>query len=149
MSTRSYIAMKTPAGYKAIFCHWDGYPDHVGKILKEHYNTLEKATELINLGDLECLYETIGKKHDGRVRCYEQKTTAAYRDLDYRWEEVKPKMFSTFAQLKSVAKNSWAEFLYVYYPEKNKEVEKIPNYKKNYWMKEDDYDSGGWKTTPL
>ena len=61
MGTRSSIAIKTEDGIKAIYCHWDGYVDHNGKILKQFYNTTDKANELIALGDLSTLGTEIGQ----------------------------------------------------------------------------------------
>jgi hypothetical protein len=64
MGTRSSIAIKTEDGIKAIYCHWDGYVDHNGKILKEFYNTKDKVNELIALGDLSSLRQEPGEAHD-------------------------------------------------------------------------------------
>jgi hypothetical protein len=64
MGTRSSIAIKTEDGIKAIYCHWDGYVDHNGRLLKEFYNTTDKVNELIALGDLSTLGSMIGQKHD-------------------------------------------------------------------------------------
>lgn len=33
--------------YIGTYCHWDGYLDGVGKALKEHFNTYEKALNLV------------------------------------------------------------------------------------------------------
>jgi len=63
MGTRSSIAIKTEDGIKAIYCHWDGYVEHNGKLLKEFYNTTDKVKELIALGDLSTLGSQIGQKH--------------------------------------------------------------------------------------
>jgi hypothetical protein len=66
MATRSLIGKlnsdKTTVDY--IYCHWDGYIGHNGKILHEHYNTLEKVDALLALGDLSSLGKEIGEKHD-------------------------------------------------------------------------------------
>jgi hypothetical protein len=66
MATRSLIGKlnsdKTTVDY--IYCHWDGYIGHNGKILHEHYNTLEKVDALLTLGDLSSLAEEIGEKQD-------------------------------------------------------------------------------------
>ena len=60
MATRSTITVRTGENErKEIYCHWDGRPEHNGKILLEHYNTQERAEELINLGDLSILQERI------------------------------------------------------------------------------------------
>lgn len=53
MATRSLIGVQEPNGsIKVIYCHWDGYPDHNGKILLNHYTDPEKIRALIDLGDL-------------------------------------------------------------------------------------------------
>ena len=59
MATRSTIAMKTDTGYAYIYCHYDGYLDHNGAILSEHYTTEEKVKALINLGHLSYLRENV------------------------------------------------------------------------------------------
>lgn len=41
-----------------IYCHWDGYPEGVGKALLNGYNSYEKALALILGGDLSSLYES-------------------------------------------------------------------------------------------
>lgn len=63
MGTRSSIAIKTENGIKAIYCHWDGYVDHNGRILREHYDTPSKVADLIALGDLSSLRQEIGQVH--------------------------------------------------------------------------------------
>lgn len=60
MGTRSAIIVKVGhRKYAGIYCHWDGYPTHVGKMLFNHYNTLDKAEALIALGDLSSLKENL------------------------------------------------------------------------------------------
>ena len=63
MSTRSAIAIQeTKDGpVQHIYCHFDGYPKHNGKILNEHYRDPSKVKELLALGDLSVLDETIEK----------------------------------------------------------------------------------------
>ena len=48
MSTRSFICKLTDNGLHGIYCHYDGYPKHVGAILKAHYNDEALADMLIN-----------------------------------------------------------------------------------------------------
>ena len=56
MSTRSMIGLLMPAGtVRAIYCHSDGYPEHVGAMLVTHYATAARAAALIALGDLSQL----------------------------------------------------------------------------------------------
>lgn len=65
MSTRSSIATKCNNGkVKIVYCHFDGYLEHVGNMLLNHYNTQEQAEAIVDLGDISCLYESI-EKPDG------------------------------------------------------------------------------------
>lgn len=56
MSTRSRIGMIQKDGsVKSIYCHFDGYPEGVGAVLKKHYTNPEKVEELLELGDISVL----------------------------------------------------------------------------------------------
>lgn len=56
MATRSTITAKTTDGkFKSIYCHFDGYVSHNGRILLEHYNDQAKIDALVNLGALSSL----------------------------------------------------------------------------------------------
>ncbi len=60
MSTNSTIAVKMSDNtYKAIYTHWDGYPEHNGYLLLNYYNSQEAAESLMGLGDLSCLDKSI------------------------------------------------------------------------------------------
>jgi hypothetical protein len=77
MATRSYIGVRnadTSVDY--IYCHFDGYPDHNGAILREHYSNINRVNELLNLGDLSVLGQFIGEKMDFDKRI--QDTCLAY-----------------------------------------------------------------------
>ncbi len=65
MATRSYIGVRnTDASVDYIYCHFDGYPEHNGKILTEYYSNINRVNELLNLGDLSVLGKFIGEKQD-------------------------------------------------------------------------------------
>jgi len=65
MSTRSRIGILHADGsIDAHYCHSDGYFDHNGRILHEHYQDVAKIQELIDLGDMSVLGPEIGEKHD-------------------------------------------------------------------------------------
>jgi hypothetical protein len=71
MSTHAAIIARTPTGeYRGIYVHSDGYPDHTGRLLQEHYATEENAAALIDLGDLSFLDKRIapeeGERHTFR-----------------------------------------------------------------------------------
>jgi hypothetical protein len=77
MATRSYIGIRnTDASVDYIYCHFDGYPEHNGKILTEHYSNINRVNELLNLGDLSVLGQFIGEKMDFDKRI--QDTCLAY-----------------------------------------------------------------------
>jgi hypothetical protein len=60
MATRSRIAIENQDGsVTSIYCHWDGQIYSNGKILNENYTTKDKVEELIALGNLSSLDETI------------------------------------------------------------------------------------------
>lgn len=65
MATRSTIAIQRQDGTVAqVYCHWDGYLDHNGSILHQHYQDPAKIEQLIALGDVSSLGNEIGTKHD-------------------------------------------------------------------------------------
>jgi hypothetical protein len=61
MGTRSRIGLELSDGsILSIYSHWDGYPGFNGVKLVEHFNTKEKVQELIDLGDISCLWTNAG-----------------------------------------------------------------------------------------
>ena len=53
MSTRARIGILLPDdSILSVYHHFDGYPEGLGGKLKEHYNTYEKASELIDGGNM-------------------------------------------------------------------------------------------------
>ena len=65
MATRSYIGVRnTDGSVDYIYCHFDGYPDHNGQILTEHYADMDRVNALLKLGDLSVLGKFIGEKQD-------------------------------------------------------------------------------------
>jgi len=92
MATRSRIGKQLEDGsIKFIYCHWDGYPEHNGVILKEHYTTDAKVDELLALGDLSILGEEIGEQQDFDIlSTHNDKWCLAYgRDRGQDPEEIK------------------------------------------------------------
>ena len=65
MSTHSLIGkVNKDNSITYIYCHFDGYMEHNGRILQEHYTKESKVDDLLKLGDLSILGEEIGEKHD-------------------------------------------------------------------------------------
>ena len=62
MSTRSVIGICHGDVVKSVYCNCDGYLSGVGKLLQEHYDS-PKANQLVALGNISILGETLGEKH--------------------------------------------------------------------------------------
>ena len=62
MSTHSRIGVMHGEKLKSVYCHWDGYLEHNGRILQDHYDS-SKANHLVALGAISSLKEQIGEKH--------------------------------------------------------------------------------------
>lgn len=66
MSTRAAIGYKAADGKViTIYSHFDGYPSHVGKILKEHHSSDAALHKLISGSDIRNF------DHDGTVVRYD------------------------------------------------------------------------------
>lgn len=65
MSTRAAIGYKAADGQvHAIYCHYDGYPSHVGKILREFHNSPDACAVLLTGSHIRNF------DHDGTVVRY-------------------------------------------------------------------------------
>ncbi|HSI42018.1 MAG TPA: hypothetical protein VLA00_15860 [Xanthobacteraceae bacterium] len=64
MGTRSDIIVHRADGtWARIYCHWDGYLEHNGRILFDQYTSQDQAEALVALGSLSKLGPEIGVKH--------------------------------------------------------------------------------------
>jgi len=58
MATRSRIGIELSDGsVLSSYHHWDGYESWLGRILKTHYNSYQKAAELIDGGDMSTCWD--------------------------------------------------------------------------------------------
>ena len=56
MGTRSRIGYELPDhSVVSVYCHWDGYVEHNGKILVEHYQDRDDVMDLIDGGGISSL----------------------------------------------------------------------------------------------
>jgi len=59
MGTRSRIGYELPDhSVISVYCHWDGYVEHNGRILVEHYQNRDDVMELIDGGSMSSLRTT-------------------------------------------------------------------------------------------
>ena len=61
MATTSSIALQDNDKVYQIYCHFDGYPEHNGEILKQFYDTKRKVKNLIKKGDMFSLDKKLSK----------------------------------------------------------------------------------------
>ena len=119
MATRSSIAIKTEDGIRSIYCHWDGYVEHNGRILKEYYNTRDTVNQLMELGDLSSLGIEIGDVHpfdrnfnEPELPMTEDWCMAYGRD---RGETgVEAQTHATIADWVEARAESWCEYFYLF-----------------------------------
>ena len=98
MATRSTIALSVPDGVRAIYCHWDGYPEGVGQTLKDHYNKLLLISELLDRGDVSSLGDTLVE-------------SVFYED---RGEDTPAHKFASESEWLDWATNCGCEYAYLY-----------------------------------
>ena len=48
---------------RSIYCHWDGYPSHMGKVLHQSYGTIDLVNELLDKGDARLIDVTGESEH--------------------------------------------------------------------------------------
>lgn len=102
MATRSLIGIELDNGLtKVIYCHWDGYPEHNGKLLVENYTSPAAVFDLMELGDLSSLDITPAK------------CKAYHRDRNEPWGMVEPRDIDVTAYAE-VMNDYDTEFIYVY-----------------------------------
>ena len=116
MATRSTIAMADGDYIKAIYCHYDGYPEGVGVTLSNFYNDSDKVAELIALGDISTLDEfvvPVGTQHSFGTP--EIGVTVAY-GRDRQETGVEPRYFTTVENWLESYDNTGCEFAYLWNP---------------------------------
>ena len=80
MSTRSYIGtLKEDKQVFFVYCHFDGYPTGVGRILREYYDGPERVARLLSFGNISSLAtlidDTVFYGRDRQETNQEQKQT--------------------------------------------------------------------------
>lgn len=125
MGTRSMIGIENPnsLAVKAVYCHWDGYLEHNGRILNEHYTASPKVNNLIALGDLSSLRAEIGEKHafsqldlcEADREAYEAQhgNSCTFYTRD-RGETAPYKFFANAKEALDYYDGSWCEYFYLF-----------------------------------
>ena len=114
MATRSNIAIvNQDKSISSIYCHWDGYPEYVGKMLLNHYTTADIVTELLKLGNLRNLDKNVNPTDIHTFDKPEEGVCIAYgRERGEKDQEAI--VFEDLGEFEDSASNSWADYQYLF-----------------------------------
>lgn len=98
MGTRSCIAVQHGDVIKAIYCHWDGYLEHNGRILHEHY-TSERANYLVALGDLSSLQMLMEPSDSEHSAARPEPDVCVFRGRDFGEKDCEFQTFDNIAEV--------------------------------------------------
>lgn len=97
MATNAHIGYIEDGKITYTHLHFDGYPEHAGRILYEEYNDLDKVKELVALGYLESIDN--------------DEVIAFHRDKGYTFDDVSPQVTSS---LNDFIHDEYREFNYLF-----------------------------------
>ena len=108
MSTRSRIGILLPDdSILSVYHHWDGYPEWLGVTLVEHYNTYEKASELIDGGNMSSCYSD--NEYDDETQEFVKRDP---RPEYYGGDDEAPILSKNFDEFTRI--DCWQEYSYVF-----------------------------------
>lgn len=83
MATRSRIAVELNDGtVKSVYCHWDGYPEGVGKdLLNLSFNSTSEVEDFIEEGSRSTVHESYYEKY-GESRGEELEKPDVHKSVD-------------------------------------------------------------------
>ena len=100
MATRSFIGkINKDSSITAVYCHFDGYPEHNGKILTENYVTENQVDSLLAGGDMSSLSPALNE-------------CAFYKGRGE--DQTESRTYPTFELFFRAGRNSWTEYFYVF-----------------------------------
>lgn len=115
MATRAIIAKLDNKGVKAIYNHSDGYLEHAGRILAEHYRDESKVDELLSHGDVSIIDENIGVKidfNDYKTRYANKQCKFYMRDRGEKYKHAEQLKDET--ELIEFSNNCDVDFIYMF-----------------------------------
>lgn len=99
MATRASVAIQTGDVIRAIYTHWDGYPEGLGTTLEARYKGREQVLSLVSMGDASSVGDTLAE------------SVFYHRD---RGEELRFHEFLSVEDWLEWARASWAEYAYLW-----------------------------------
>lgn len=113
MGTRSDIIVHcSDDKWRRVYCHWDGYLDHNGRILFESYNDRDRATALVMPGDMSSL-DADCTKPEGHSYDKPVKGHTVYYGRDRGEKETEPRVGDSVTEVWP-GEDSWTEYTYVF-----------------------------------
>ena len=115
MATRAIIAKLDDKGVKAIYNHSDGYLEHAGRILAEHYKDESKVDELLAHGDVSIIDENIGVKidfNDYKTRYANKQCKFYMRDRGEKYKQAE--QLKDENELIEFSNNCDVDFIYMF-----------------------------------
>ena len=111
MGTRSRIGTELSDGsVLSVYCHWDGYPEFNGKVLRQYYNTTEKVSNLINGGNISSLHTNVGWSNETLPETGPQYYTSRGETL----EQNEPEVSSDFGEYLKMSDQCGEEYSYIF-----------------------------------
>ena len=108
MATRGRIGIQLSDGsILSVYSHWDNYPEWNGKKLKEHFDSYEKAAELIDGGDISALWtdkDWEQKEMESRTLYYSERGET----------DTEPNLDNSFQAFIKGVNDSWADYAYLF-----------------------------------
>ena len=112
MGTRSRIGVMHGDNCKSVYCHWDGYISHNGRILDEYYDST-KANSLVALGDLSSLCPDIDPGNDNHSFEHPKLGVTIFYGRDRGETGVDYKVSATFEDFLKTCNDCDAEYYYI------------------------------------
>ena len=131
MSTRCRIGIQNQDGtITSVYCHHDGYLEHVGNILVKHYTDESKIRKLMELGDMSSLGTEPIDNPNAWADCFSFNVFKLGVDMFERYKEMHPEnMCDTYksrgedcpasvskniTEYRKLSKDCWGEYTYLF-----------------------------------
>ena len=98
MSTRSNIVLlRKDNSCSAVYCHYDGYLEHNGRMLLDNYSSTKDVRALVSMGDIRSLKPTLDEMAEedyeeaplnyNSLRHYMSEVDTLFIEFIYMWSE--------------------------------------------------------------
>ena len=114
MATRAIIAVGD-IKCKGILLYSDGYPSHALDILNSYYTSIDSVNELIQGGDIKCLYKKYKPNPLGIHNYkYRQPNVTLVLNRDIKYSEDNNYTVFDINNIKNITKFSYYDYIYLH-----------------------------------